>query len=601
MPWRPIDLYAAGAGQPLDVLRAVADNAEAIRAGRPVRLHLAWPARRRPILASADARARVLCHLPALPGDVQVSARVRGLCADGGISLGLLTWQPGDPPPLWRAQDGLTLAPTGTDGVIPAVSLQGRGGAVALYLVHQSEEGFAGADVYKRTGGNVVDSTYRSVLALGSSASLDDGKRYGAQIQIDSAGDVPGSSFGPARTVLRYPSSNPHVITVAPPVWPDADAALEGLNVDLLLYELGLFTLHSVVVEIAAPGERSTRALATGRNPRARSYGAIAGSLTESLKRAPVRGVIACADPTAADTADRPLAPWGAVVPLEDYTILAGTWATGTTYRVTISDGTNTANIDVVTPANLNALYGSLEAGINTSSVARRLVTADYITSVGVYVYPRTTATITITTSILSGTGTLTADRRRDVCAGVIPVTGVTSETIRDLRGATAETLTRGKLTMALSCLATGASGAPDETLTVGLYLRLATWSGSAWETDVVEGDVVEVDVRCFRDRNRRDSFEILNSLGMTQPQATTPPSSARVWSTLDGALPIDALGALTLATVGVEDTDPAAVRRCELWVRGAWISKEGARASLSSPRFLHVWGATLYTDQEVL
>jgi hypothetical protein len=599
--WSPIDLYAAQDGQPLDVVRAIADNAEAIREGRPQRLHVAWPARARPLLGSVDPRARLIGYLPAELGDVEVTGRWRGEVRDGDLSLSLLAWAPGDPAPVWSPTAARTAASTDTEGVLDAIQIQGRGGVVAIYLVSQSAEGYAGATIHKRPSGTLVDSAHLSVLDLGSSHGCVDTKRYGVEIQIDSGGDV--AEYGLPRNVIRYPSTgSPDVVTVAPPLTPEEGEALDHLAVDVALYELGVLELHSITLQITPQPARSTAALATGRPARARAYGQVAQSLTQALQRAPIRACVGAADPAQADPAGRLLATWGGLAPCRGYHVLTGTWATGTTYRVTITDGIVTGTVDIVTPADLGALYTSLETDINLSSGARRLVHAvSYGTSVGVYLYPRVTSRLTVTTSILSGAGTLASRDTSDVILCAAPILGVPSEIVSDLRGQSPASVTRATLRAAVGLLATGSVG-NDETLTVSLRLRLSTWGGSAWDADVVEGDEVEAQVLCLR--ARRELYGARLPLANTQPVVASgaePSRSVPVWTTLLGTLPLEHLGLITQVECGVLDTDPATIRRAELIARCPWISDEGARATLASPRHLHAWGATIYSAQEVM
>lgn len=313
MVFKKIDEDAAAAEEPLDgyLLQGIRQNADAVDAGRFRRTSWALAQGRTLRIGAYRAMALPLCSLELAPRVVTLRVRLRGLCDDGEVYLGLALLDP------VTGQITSTATPTtlsvGDEDAVLDLDVTGRQGVAHLALVYRSEVVGAGSTKVNYASGTTTLLDAGSV-ALGPGFALDPSERYvltygdhGALASDPLAGGYP-----PRLELIEWDDATDETCQVWPAYyggWFD----LAFSNYSITINKLGSFNIYGVSIEERAVDARPTLSysLEPAIPPSVRALGALHARLRElHVRRPPVHRAGPCCDQSL-DADGRLISAWG--------------------------------------------------------------------------------------------------------------------------------------------------------------------------------------------------------------------------------------------------------------------------------------------------
>jgi len=283
MAFKKIDEDAAAPEEPLDgfLLQGIRANAEAIDAGRFRRTSWALAQGRTLRIGAYRAMALPLCSLQLAPRITTLRVRLRGLCDDGEVYLGLALLDP------VTGQITSTATPTtlsaGDEDAVLDLDVTGRQGVVHVALVYRSEVVAGGSTKVNYTAGtNTLIDAGR--VELGPGFTLNPTERYVLTFEDSGAlaSNPLAGGYPPRLELIEWDDATDETCRTWPAYyggWFDLAYSNYGIRVN----KLGSFDIYGVSVEERAVSAQPTLSysLEPAIPPSVRAVGSLHARLRE--------------------------------------------------------------------------------------------------------------------------------------------------------------------------------------------------------------------------------------------------------------------------------------------------------------------------------
>lgn len=612
MAFRKQDRSQVAGGQPLTAFAAqgIRQNLDAALDGRGRRVSLDFGGVR---LASSRVMFAPLYRHPLSEGCTQLTAQALVTVADANVALGVTALTPTGllhqvPTEVLNTSNALATLTLDTSSLPP--------GPVLLGLLLQSEiDRTSGKTDGYLAGSSPATDGDRWTFA--APVGLTNTERYVLEIQaVGATGDRYPEPF----EVIWWDQDDAASVDEVR-IWPPITRPSTSWNsepYDVTLWNLGVLRLWSVSVQETAWASRGAVALRAGDPPAARAFQELHARAYQAHLRTAIRAAGVRPDPTDTETltaaAGQRVHVGAVALPHDRYSYLTITYASGTTYRVTIH-GVDT---DVAATVDEATTLAAIASAINSAVSAVRSNCQATVSDGAVVLRPliepprgdSMSGANAPTASIVSGTGTitLTVGQERGVAAAWV---GNYQDDKASVDGDTATP--RGKLRLA-GCAIITSNERSAQTCRFALYAGLTTFDADEWDADEVYTNVAETDeevlagwagVTLCEDAPTAlyDCWRLLDFAYV----AREPYRKALRWHTLRGLLPADAVqdlqrdGYLVQWDGAITETETGETHRLlKLTQIGSQESDEGARATLQSRRHVHHFGLCVWAEEVV-